>query len=497
MPDDFQYSVDDVFNPSSVYYNGALRFGSLPPSAQNTFLGGISPATLSAGEIVGNTTVTDGYLKSQNYVAGSTGWYLDPTTGEFNFAVTLGVGSLIGGFEVGADYIRDVANSFGMASTVTGGDDVRFWAGDTYANRATADFRVTEAGTVTARDITATGTINATAGYAGSATALVYESTGINTGVTGHIRGGQTDYFTGTGFFLGYSGAAYKFSLGSPTSYLTFDGTDMVLVGTQRVVATFTAGQTLTAGKPLFIAAAGDGTNTTISNDTDNAATQDLTNGNHLLQTFLVDTNAYQVVSVQISVKKNGDPGAPITVKVYDVSGGVATGSILGQASLAQADVSTSQTSYVFTVSANVVAGHTYGFYIEGAGADSSNCYSYYTNPNSYANGTLYKNDVDQSIDLRFIITEARTTAGSVHIASSIATVTSDAFIGFSYASASAAGTALVVVSGTVAGLSGLTVGGRYYLNNEVGTIGTSAGTQSRKVGIAVSATTLLITNLW
>ena len=54
----------------------------------------------------------------------------------------------IGGFDIGADYIRDVANSFGLASTVTGGDDVRFWAGATFANRATAPFRVTEAGVI-------------------------------------------------------------------------------------------------------------------------------------------------------------------------------------------------------------------------------------------------------------------------------------------------------------------------------------------------------------
>ena len=56
----------------------------------------------------------------------------------------------IGGFDIGADYIRDVANSFGLASTVTGGDDVRFWAGATFANRATATFRITEAGVLTA-----------------------------------------------------------------------------------------------------------------------------------------------------------------------------------------------------------------------------------------------------------------------------------------------------------------------------------------------------------
>src|SRR3990167_8937416 len=105
--------------------------------------------SIISGEVDGNLSFIGGFIQSKNYVSGSTGWQLTPTSGQINFAITIGAGSIIGGFEVGADYIRDVANSMGMASTVTGGDDVRFWAGDTYANRATADFRVTEAGAVT------------------------------------------------------------------------------------------------------------------------------------------------------------------------------------------------------------------------------------------------------------------------------------------------------------------------------------------------------------
>ena len=74
---------------------------------------------------------------------------------ELNLTVTTVNATLgtIGGFDIGSDYIRDIANSFGLASTVTGGDDVRFWAGDTFANRATAPFRTTEAGAVTATSI--------------------------------------------------------------------------------------------------------------------------------------------------------------------------------------------------------------------------------------------------------------------------------------------------------------------------------------------------------
>lgn len=75
------------------------------------------------------------------------------------------IGGSIAGFTIGADYIRDAANSFGLASTVSGSDDVRFWAGATFANRATAPYRVTEAGVVNAAAIVITtenSTINGT-----------------------------------------------------------------------------------------------------------------------------------------------------------------------------------------------------------------------------------------------------------------------------------------------------------------------------------------------
>lgn len=87
-------------------------------------------------------------------VNGSTG-ALVATSATISGTVTATAGA-IGGFDIGADYIRDAANSFGLSSTVTGGDDVRFWAGDTFANRATADFRLTESGALTANNATIT-----------------------------------------------------------------------------------------------------------------------------------------------------------------------------------------------------------------------------------------------------------------------------------------------------------------------------------------------------
>lgn len=101
-------------------------------------------------------------------------WIIGNSTNSVDFNVTssgvltitgaiTATSGAIGGFDIGTDYIRDVANSFGLASTVTAGDDVRFWAGDTFTNRATAPFRITEAGVIVATSATITGTITTSA----------------------------------------------------------------------------------------------------------------------------------------------------------------------------------------------------------------------------------------------------------------------------------------------------------------------------------------------
>lgn len=92
-------------------------------------------------------------------------------------------------------------------------------------------------------------------------------------------------------------------------------------------------------------------------------------------------------------------------------------------------------------------------------------------------------------------------TGGAVVPASS-ATMTVGAnlyssFIGFAQSSVSAGSTVVVTTDGVATGLSGLTAGLQYFVNDTAGTIGTSAGTNSRKAGIALTATTIEVTNIW
>ena len=118
----------------------------------------------------------------------------------------------IAGFTITSLYLYSGtgANTAGVSSD----GFIAFWAGD--ASGPSAPFRVTPAGALVASSATITGTVNATAGYFGDgATRVAIEAAGLNVSTTGSIRGGQTAYDTGTGFWMGYSSGAYKLSIGN------------------------------------------------------------------------------------------------------------------------------------------------------------------------------------------------------------------------------------------------------------------------------------------
>lgn len=66
-------------------------------------------------------------------------------------------------------------------------------------------------------------------------------------------------------------------------------------------------------------------------------------------------------------------------------------------------------------------------------------------------------------------------------------------FIGFATTSVSAGASIVVTDIGTATGLSGLTAGKKYYLQDTAGTIGTTRGSYGKVIGKAVSTTTLFI----
>lgn len=131
----------------------------IPPPSVNGNVE-VQPVKSSGG--IGDVWIKN-FIRSENWSPKNNGFYIDGQTGYAEFMNVYVSGKIealsgsIGGFVIGSDYITDVSDSMGLASTVTAGDDVRFWAGASFANRNTAPFRVLESGKVYATYVEITG----------------------------------------------------------------------------------------------------------------------------------------------------------------------------------------------------------------------------------------------------------------------------------------------------------------------------------------------------
>ena len=127
-----------------------------------------------------------------------------------------------------------------------------------------------------------------------------------------------------------------------------------------------------------------------------------------------------------------------------------------------------------------------------------TNLQGYWKLNNNYLDETSNNNDLTASGSPTFVTTTGfSNSTGVVVKADASVASTASGFIGFANETVSNGASLKVVVAGAKSGLSSLTTGAQYYLSDTAGAISTSAGTVSRKVGIALSATQLLITNIW
>lgn len=127
-------------------------------------------------------------------------------------------------------------------------------------------------------------------------------SGGITFSAGGAIKGGATNFLTGTGWFLGYSSGAYKFSIGDPVgSYMSWDGANLTVRGNIINNITYTAGGTLLSDL------------TQVSNiyvgqyDTNTVKTWACTaNGSITVNIDIAYASGFTPVALRCSIKKNG-----------------------------------------------------------------------------------------------------------------------------------------------------------------------------------------------
>lgn len=270
------------------------------------------------------------------------------------------------------------------------------------------------------------------------------------------------------------------------------------------------------ANKPVYVA---DGAETNVeltqSSGASNIDNYLNASTDRMAQSFTLPVSGtihQRLSQVTLYMNKQGSPTGNLTIELYAVDGsGKPTGSILASGTIAYSSISGGATNYNVSMSAyDMTPGTQYIFVANpGAGASVGNHAVFYFGPSSnpYSGGKMWlstdsgstwvDNDIGESVasgdDIRFGIT-CVSIAGRVYQTSALTAEDSDNFIGFNAETGTVGQTKSIrITSGSLDGFSGLTIGSIYYLNDTRGTIGTSAGTVSRKIGIAISATQLLM----
>lgn len=264
------------------------------------------------------------------------------------------------------------------------------------------------------------------------------------------------------------------------------------------VTANFTAGEAITGGNAVRIS---DGTATgilisqltTTSNET--AASSSTI---WYAQSFVTGSSQTRITAVDLYFHQDA-AGDNYGISIRSSL----TGSDLGFVNNISTTVTPQFRTATFGTPITVTPSTTYYIIFQGnqSGA-SDNWLIYGTAATSYADGSAFRSANDGGswgaaptlADLAFRVYGPTETVGNIYKASASTTSVAQ-FIGFAPSSISSGATGSVTVGGIVTGLSGLTPGTHYFVSNTAGAIQTTAGTNSKKVGIALSTTTLLIKN--
>ena len=197
-------------------------------------------SSITNTKITGELEVVAGVLKSANYVAGTSGWQLTPTSGELNFAVSvdsLDIPDLItaNSFHVDVD-----GNAWWGATTLAGALAAVLKTGVASFKSITLDTNVIikdmQAGSVV--DGTYINSLNVSKLVTGT-----ISSKAITLAITGgtgdsYIAAGKTDFTnTDAGFIIGLDDSdsdKAKFYIGDATTYLNWDGVALIIAGDVR-----------------------------------------------------------------------------------------------------------------------------------------------------------------------------------------------------------------------------------------------------------------------
>lgn len=221
--------------------------------------------------------------------------------------------------------------------------------------------------------------------------------------------------------------------------------------------------------------------------------------GANAMSAFKFTIGSVSAVSkATIKLKKFNTPsGYNVKVSVVADSGGTPGGAVQQTAALLDvASLTTSYVAYDFNFTLMTLAAGDYWILVErDSGRDTLRYFQLGNDGNSTAGNMTSNNDSGgtwaQDAQFDGVVVYNEGTAGGIRIAKAASTFQAKA-MGFALSSGAAAASIVCALEGKLSGLSSLTVGATYYLKDD-GTLGTSAGTVSVKMGIAISTTELLL----
>lgn len=270
---------------------------------------------------------------------------------------------------------------------------------------------------------------------------------------------------------------------------------------------TFTAGEDLTAGNVVRagLAEQTDDLRTFINQTTNNTDGSLGTTANYEAQSFTTASNLTEKLkSVTFAVKyAGGTPGSSqFRVRLYSDNSGQPGSEITNVTSNVPFSGSPQTINHTFTFStAQTLSTSTVYWISVEQDVGTATFAARYQNTDVLAGGYRATSadsgsswSQQTSNDL-YMVVNYTDTAGRLYKARANAQDIADATIGFVNSTVSAGDSSVRVDHlGVVTTQSGLVAGDTYYLSNTRGTIGTSAGSVSKKIGIGLSATNLLST---
>ncbi len=261
---------------------------------------------------------------------------------------------------------------------------------------------------------------------------------------------------------------------------------------------TLTAGEVLTAGDPVILS---DGTSDTqVVIATDIVGTYNIEGNNWCAQTFTAPAGATYLTSITFNGVRSAASDSTMIASIRETSAGLPTGTDI-DGSTGNAVVSTTPLDFLCTLSTPVpvVPGTVYaivmrvGSYGINIRYDSVDVYAggnRVTSSNAGSNWSAVGGDFVTKFNY------SSTEAGKLYKTDASADDEyANNFIGFADANISADADGVITIAGIDANQTGLTPGAKQYLSDTPGEISESAGSQSRLVGRALSATEIKIIN--